>query len=59
MRLRRNNSMCGLIAVSIKTNGFFKFSHQRTLNNITDSTEEIFQEVIIAFDEMWNNQPIR
>lgn len=59
MRLRKNNSMCSLIAVSIKTNGFFKFSHQRTLNNITDSTEEIFHQVTSVFDEMWNNQPIR
>ena len=59
MRMRKNNNMCAVIAVSIKTNGFFKYSHQRTLYNAIDSTEEIFEEASKIFDEMWNKEPIR
>lgn len=59
MRLRKNNNMCGVIAVSIKTSGFYKYSHQKTLSNIADSTEEIFHEVKTIFDEMWTKEPIR
>lgn len=59
MRLRKNNNMCGVIAVSIKTSGFYRYSHQKTLSNIADSTEEIFYEVTTIFDEMWNKEPIR
>ena len=59
MRLRKNNNMCGVIAISIKTNSFYRYSHQKTLSNITDSTEEIFNEATTIFDEMWNKEPIR
>ena len=59
MRLRKNNNMCSVIVVSVKTNSFYRYSHQRKINNITDSTEEIFNEVTLIFDEMWNKEPIR
>lgn len=59
MRLRHNSNMCGVISVSLKTNGFMTYSHQKTLANITDSTEEIFNEITKIFDEAWRGEPIR
>ena len=59
MRLRKNNSMCDVVVVSIKTNNFLRYSHQKKINFISDSTEEIFNEVTLIFDEMWNKEPIR
>lgn len=59
MRLRENGTMCGVIAVSIKTNGFIRYSHQKTLDNFTDSTDEIFTQVTKIFDEAWKGEVIR
>lgn len=59
MRLRDNESMCGVIAVSIKTNGLLRYSHQRTLENITDSTDDIFNEATRIFLESWKGEPLR
>ncbi|MVX65382.1 DNA polymerase IV [Clostridium chromiireducens] len=59
MRLRDSNSLCGLVAVSIKTNQFAHYSHQKQLNNHTDSTEVIFEGVKEAFKEVWKGEKIR
>ena len=59
MRLRKNKKMGLVVAVSIKTNTFLKYSHQRTLNNYTDCTDEIYKEILKAFDEVWKNEKIR
>lgn len=59
MRLRDSNSLCRLVAVSIKTNQFAHYSHQKQLNNHTDSTEVIFKGVKEAFKEVWKGEKIR
>jgi len=58
-RLRANKSLCGIVAVSIKSNVFTTYSHQKKLLTPTDSTEEIFNLVKAIFKEMWRGEPIR
>ncbi len=59
MRLRRNKSLCGVVVVSIKSNLFTSYSHQKRLSLPTDSTETIFNMVKKIFKEMWKGEPIR
>lgn len=58
-RLRANKSLCGIVVVSIKSNVFTNYSHQKKLLVPTDSTEEIFKLVKVIFNEMWHREPIR
>lgn len=58
-RLRANKSLCGIVAVSIKSNIFTTYSHQKKFLTPTDSTEEIFKLVKVIFKEMWRREPIR
>lgn len=59
MRLRESNSLCGLVVVSVKTNQFAYYSHQKPLNNFTDSTSAIFEGIKEAFKEAWKGEKIR
>jgi DNA polymerase IV len=59
MRLRESNSLCGLVVVSVKTNQFAYYSHQKPLNNSTDSTSAIFEGIKEAFKEAWKGEKIR
>ena len=59
MRLRESNSLCGLVAVSIKTNEFSYYFHQKPLNNFTDCTNIIFEGIKEAFKEGWKGEKIR
>ena len=59
MRLRESNSLCGFVAISIKNNEFFHYSHQKPLSNHTDSTDKIFEGVKDAFKESWRGEKIR
>ena len=59
MRLRESNNLCGLVAISIKTNNFIYYSHQKPLNNFTDSTNIIFEGIKEAFKEGWKGEKIR
>ena len=59
MRLRNNDSMCNVIVVSIKNSDFYRYSHQKTLETITDSTEIIFREATKVFDDTWRGESIR
>ncbi len=58
-RLRANKSLCGIVVVSIKSNIFTTYSHQKKFLTPTDSTEEIFKLVKVIFKEMWRREPIR
>lgn len=58
-RLRGDNLLCSVIAVSIKTNKFINYSHQKTLLVPTDSTSEIYKWVTLIFKESWKGEPIR
>ncbi|WP_291650738.1 DNA polymerase IV [Clostridium sp.] len=59
VRLRNNNSLCRVISISIKGFNFERYIHQRTLSNYTDCTEEIYKEMVKAFNEAWKGEPIR
>ncbi|SFD00039.1 Y-family DNA polymerase [Clostridium uliginosum] len=59
LRLRESNNFCGVVVVSIKTNDFICYSHQKQLRNVTDSTSVIFEAVKEAFKEGWKGEKIR
>ncbi|MDR3597920.1 MAG: DNA polymerase IV [Clostridium sp.] len=59
MRLRGSKSLCGLVVVSVKTNQFAYYSHQKPLNSSTDSTSTIFEGIKAAFKEVWKGEKIR
>lgn len=59
LRLRKCNSLCRVVVISIKSNAFEKYSHQRKMENYTDCTIDIYREIVKAFDEAWSNEPIR
>lgn len=58
-RLRDNQSLCRVVSISIKGFNFERYTHQRTLENYTDSTEIIFKELSRAFSEAWRGEAIR
>jgi DNA polymerase-4 len=59
VRLRENNSLCSLVVVSVKTNQFTYYSHQKPLKSATDSTKVIFEGIKEAFKEVWKGEKIR
>lgn len=59
MRLRRLGYMASLVSVSIKTDGFVRYSHQIQLRDCINSTTEIYEYVRILFDQCWKGEPIR
>ena len=58
-RMRREGKKCNCVAVSFRTLEFKNKSHQRKLNNPTDVTNEIYQNVRQLFQESWSGQPLR
>lgn len=59
MRLRAAGAVAQLVAVSIKTNEFLSYSHQRKLYSSTDCTDEIYAIAKDLFKESWKGEPIR
>ena len=58
-RLRTSKSSCSCITVEIKYADFRKKSHQKTLSDVTNSTNEIYKAACQLFDEFWDKSPIR
>ena len=58
-RMRREGRKCNCVAVSFRTLEFKNKSHQRKLENPTDVTDEIYQNVKRLFQESWSGQPLR
>lgn len=58
-RLRADNVMAGVVAVSIVDFKFNHISHQRTLLTSTNITNEIHYIACQLFDEQWDGAPIR
>ncbi|WP_252224886.1 DNA polymerase IV [Clostridium sp. ZBS2] len=58
-RLRESKNLCSIITVSIKTNNFILYSHQKVLSNYTDNTMEIFKGIKKAFYECYKGEKIR
>ena len=58
-RMRREGKKCNCVAVSFRTLEFKNKSHQRKMDNPTDVTNEIYQNVRQLFQESWSGQPLR
>ena len=58
-RMRREGKKCNCVEVSFRTLEFKNKSHQRKLDNPTDMTNEIYQNVRQLFQESWSGQPLR
>ena len=59
MRLRRERKYATTICINIKDNHFKRSSHQYTLVNPTDNTDEILKYAKIVLKEMYPLEPIR
>ena len=60
MRMRRDKKSARCLSVSLRSSQFVDFSHQMTLYNATDSTEELFRYACRIFDEAWDGvTPLR
>lgn len=58
-RLRADEFMAQVVAVSIKDSQFHHNSHQCTLPSATNTTSELYNSVCELFDELWDGSPIR
>ncbi|MCB2296962.1 DNA polymerase Y family protein [Clostridium tagluense] len=58
-RLRNIKKCSYCICVTIRNQEFNDYSRSKTLNNATDSTQEILETVKKLFDELWKGEPIR
>lgn len=59
MRLREQRKLCGLVSVSLKTDSFIQYNHQKKMNMTSDCTETIYNFIRDTFNEMWAGDPIR
>lgn len=58
-RLRRDKVKIGVVAVGIRDYQFEYHSHQISLKTPTNITREIYEAACHAFDEVWDQAPIR
>lgn len=58
-RLRADKKRCACVAVSYRTLDFQNKSHQCTLENATDVTDDIYKNIKKLFNEAWKGQPLR
>lgn len=58
-RLRADDFMAQVVAVSVKDNEFHHGSHQCTMLSATNVTSELYHYVCQLFDEYWDGAPIR
>lgn len=59
MRLRRLGQLASLVSVSVKTDGFLRYSHQVQLSYAIDNTSELYRIICQLFDQCWKGEPIR
>ncbi len=58
-RLRADDVMAYVVAVTIKDHTFHQGSHQCTLATATNDTNELYKQVCELFDDFWDGTPIR
>ena len=58
-RMRKDGKKCSCVSVTYRMLDFRTRSHQRKLENPTDVTEEIFEQVKNLLYECWQCQPLR
>lgn len=59
LALRKQGKYASVVAVQLKDTQFRSYSHQQTLNNATNITDEIYETACKLFIEMWDNNPVR
>mgnify|MGYP003205908279 FL=1 len=58
-RMRRKEKKCTSVSVTFRTLDFKNKSHQTTLANATDLTDEIYKNAKRLFVESWKGEPLR
>lgn len=58
-RMRRKEKKCISVSVTFRTLDFRNKSHQTTLPNATDMTDEIYKNAKKLFIESWKGEPLR
>ena len=58
-RMRRKEKKCTSVSVTFRTLDFRNKSHQTTLLNATDMTDEIYKNAKKLFIESWKGEPLR
>lgn len=58
-RMRRKEKKCTSVSVTFRTLDFRNRSHQTTLPNATDMTDEIYKNAKKLFIESWKGEPLR
>ena len=58
-RMRRKGKKCISVSVTFRTLDFKNKSHQTTLPNATDTTDEIYKKAKKIFTESWKGEPLR
>ncbi len=58
-RLRASHFLAGLVCTEIKYSDFRSVSHQALLTTPTSSTDVIYRQACVLFDELWNQTPVR
>ena len=58
-RMRRKEKKCTSVSVTFRTLDFRNKSHQTTLPNATDMTDEIYKNAKKLFIESWKGEPLR
>ena len=58
-RMRRKEKKCTSMSVTFRTLDFRNRSHQTTLPNATDMTDEIYKNAKKLFIESWKGEPLR
>lgn len=58
-RLRKAGQKAKMLSVEIKYYNFESASHQKQLDKATNRDEDIYQEAVLLFQELWDGSPIR
>ena len=58
-RMRRKGKKCTSVSVTFRTLDFKNKSHQTTLSNATNTTDEIYKHAKKLFTESWKGEPLR
>ena len=58
-QLRKRNKYCSVVAIIYKNSEFVSYSKQKKLNNPTDITREIYNNLIDLLNISFRNEPIR
>ena len=57
--LRRKNLYARAVAITYRNFLFKNYSHQMTMDNSTNSTNDIYNQVLILLSRSWREEPIR